>query len=92
MAFTEILTPFFSLADFAVVGTWKSTTAVSGIFDDDYVTPFGEVEANAAMFTCAAADVTTMAQGDAFAVGGVSYVVAGVARDHGIARLKLRRT
>ena len=90
MAFVENKTPFFSTSDFAVTALWKSTTSVNGIFDDDYVSPFGEVEANAAMFTCDG-DVA-IAQGDAFAVNGVSYVVAGVARDHGMARLKLRRT
>ena len=68
----------------------KGTTTVNGIFDDDYVSPFGDVEANAAMFTCDG-DVA-IAQGDALVVNSVSYVVAGVAREYGIARLKLRRT
>lgn len=90
MAFVEDKTPFFSTSDFAVTALWKGSASVAGIFDDDYVSPFGEIEANAAMFACDG-DVA-IAQGDAFVVNGVSYVVAGVARDHGMARLKLRRT
>lgn len=91
MAFVEDKTPFFNVADFAVVALWKGTTSINGIFDDDYVSPFGEVEANAAMFTCESALIATDPHGDAFVVNGTSYTVAGIAREQGVARLKLRK-
>lgn len=91
MAFVENLAPFFSVNDFAVVALWRGTTSINGMFDDDYVSPFGDVEANAAMFTCESALITTDPHGDAFVVNGTSYTVAGIASEYGVARLKLRK-
>jgi hypothetical protein len=87
--FAEDLAPFFSAADFGSAALWKGSVTVNGIFDDNYVSPFGEVEANAALFTCALASVSTIAHGDAFVVGGISYTVGAVEREHGVARIRL---
>lgn len=91
MAFTENLAPFFSISDFAVAALWKGTTSVNGIFDNGYLEAIaGVTEGSAPTFTCSAADVPSVAHGDALVVNAASYQVRGVEPDGtGVVLLRL---
>lgn len=54
--------------------------AVRGIFDAAYADPLG-VAASTPALLCASADVSTVAQGAAVEVNGISYTVAAVKPD-----------
>jgi hypothetical protein len=88
--FVEDLAPFFSTADFASAATWNGAP-VNGIFDRAYSEPLGNVaEAYGPVFQCAAADVPTVAHGDALIVDGAVYTVRGVEPDGtGVVLLRL---
>ncbi len=90
MAFAEDLSPFFDEDDFAVAGTLQGV-AVSGILDEEYVEPLGNlVEGRAPVFTCRSADVPSVAQGQTLVVGARSFKVRGVEPDGtGVVLLRL---
>lgn len=93
MAFAEDLAPFFSTSDFAVSALYNGATTVNGILDLAYLEPLGNaVEGSAPVFTCAAADVPVVAQGDTLAIGAATYKVRGVEPDGtGIVVLRLEK-
>jgi len=69
----EHLDPFF--ADFAVAMTLPSSAVVMGLFDNEFVDVYGTVQ-SAKVFTCAEAEITGLAVGNAVTLGGASYTVA----------------
>ena len=79
MAFVEDFDSFFDTEDFAVDATFGSTT-INGIFDESFMEVQG-VEGFHPVFTCAQADVSSIAHGNAITIGGVVYHVQGVQRD-----------
>lgn len=91
MAFVEDLAPFFNTRDFAVAALWKGVTSVDGIFGAPYRSPLDDiVEASAPTFTCASADIATVAHGDSLAIGAKTYKVAAVEPDGtGVTLLRL---
>lgn len=82
MAFDEDLSEFFDPDEFADTATFTpaggSPSAVNGIYDGSYVEPFADVEGNAPRFTCPTASIPDVQDGDALAVRGISFKVAGV--------------
>lgn len=90
MAFTEDLTPFFNEDDFAVAATLQGV-AVSGILDEEYVEPLGNVvEGRHPIFQCRASDVPSVAHGQSLVVGARTFKVRGVEPDGtGIMLLRL---
>ncbi len=86
MAFTEDPSEFLDTTHgFAVVATWKGTTSVNGIFDDDYfedgVGQGPGAESSQPRFLCRSSDVPAVAQNDTLAIGAVNYVVTSVHPD-----------
>lgn len=79
MAFVEDFEAFFDTEDFAVIATF-SGTSVSGIFDESFMEVQG-VEGFHPVFTCAQADVSSVAHGDSITIGGVVFHIQGVQRD-----------
>lgn len=74
--FVEDLSPFFG--DFGVAATLQGV-AVTGIFDEEYVEPIGNlVEGKAPVFTCASASVPAVAQGQTLVIGARTFKVRGV--------------
>lgn len=90
MAFSEDLTVFFNEDDFAVAATLQGV-AVSGIFDEDYVEPLGNVvEGKAPTFQCAASAVPSVAHGQSLVIGARTFKVRGVEPDGaGVVLLRL---
>lgn len=88
MSLADDIAATFDDDTFGVVATIGGAR-VNGIFDDSYISPFGEVEANAAGFTCSAADVATTTHGAAVTIGGANYKVGAIERQHGIATMRL---
>ena len=75
--------------DFGVAATVKGT-AVTGIFDAAYTEEFG-MAGTGPVLRIASADVPTVAQGDAVAVGSANYTVAAVEPDGtGVTLLRLQ--
>lgn len=65
-------------------------TAVTGIFDASYTEEFG-MAGTGPVLRIASADVPTVAQGDAVAVGSANYTVAAVEPDGtGVTLLRLQ--
>ena len=79
MAFIEDFDAFFDTDDFAVDAQFSGLT-VNGIFDESFMEVQG-VEGLHPVFTCAQADVASIAHGNAITIGGVVYHVQGVQRD-----------
>lgn len=90
MPFTEDLAPFFSPAEFGSAATLNGA-AVNGILDKEYAEPLGNMaQAYAPTFMCAAADIPSVAHGQALIVAGVTYKVRGVEPDGvGVVLLRL---
>ena len=90
MAFTEDLTVFFNEDDFAVAATLNGA-AVSGILEDDYVEPLGNVvEGRSPVWMCSAAAIPSVAHGQTLVVGARTFKVRGVEPDgSGIVLLRL---
>lgn len=90
MAFTEDLTVFFNEGDFAVAATLNGV-AVSGILDEEYLEPLGNVvEGKAPVFACRAAAVPSVAHGQTLVVGARTFKVRGVEPDGtGVVLLRL---
>lgn len=81
MAFAEDLTVFFNEDDFAVAATLQGA-AVSGILDEEYTEPLGNVvEGKTPIFQCRAADVPSVAHGQTLVVGARTFKVRGVEPD-----------
>ena len=78
MAFSEDLSEFFDVDDFAITATWNSQS-VKGIFDNEYFDETGGVgvESSNPVFMCTAADVSGIAEGDAITINATAYTVAG---------------
>ena len=91
MAFAEDLSVFFNEDDFAVAATLQGV-AVSGIFDEEYTEPLGNVvEGKTPIFQCRAADVPSVAHGQTLVVGGRTFKVRGVEPDGtGVVLLRLQ--
>jgi hypothetical protein len=88
--FAEDLSLFFNEADFAVAATLQGV-AVSGILDEEYVEPLGNlVEGRAPVFTCRGADAPSVAHGQTLVVGARTFKVRGVEPDGtGVVMLRL---
>lgn len=80
MAFTEPIAGFFNTADFAVTGTLAGVS-VTGIFDNGYFEPFGEVEGRQPTFVLPTASASSVAQGQSLVIGAATYKVRGVEPD-----------
>ena len=89
MAFAEDLAPFFSTADFAVAAALNGVS-VTGIFDNGYAEPFGEVEGRQPTFLLPTASAPSVAHGQSLVIGAATYKVRGVEPDGtGVTLLKL---
>ena len=77
MAITESFPAFFY--DFGVVATIGSAS-VTGVFDMPTAESFGIIGSDPA-FTCASADVSGVAAGQAVTIAGVGYTVTAVRPD-----------
>ena len=77
--FTEDLTDFLDPDDFAVQAVYLGQN-VNGILDREFVMVL-DMEAEHPTFTCSAADVLGVAQGQALTVNSTAYTVAGVQPD-----------
>ena len=89
MAFAEDLAPFFSTADFAVAAALNGVS-VTGIFDNGYAEPFGEVEGRQPTFVLPTASASSVAQGQSLVIGAATYKVRGVEPDGtGVTALRL---
>lgn len=88
--FAEDLTVFFNEDDFAVAATLQGV-AVSGIFEEDYVEPLGNVvEGKAPVFWCRSASVASVAHGQTLITGGRTFKVRGVEQEGtGVVMLRL---
>lgn len=90
--FAEDLTPFFDVASgFATSATWNGTTTVSGILDNDYAEPLGNVvQSLAPVFTLPTSSVPGVKHGDTLVISATTYKVRGVEPDGtGITTLRL---
>ena len=72
MAWAEDMSVFFDDLD-SVAATFPGGD-VQGYLDDEYVEALG-VAGVKPVFTCATVDVTSVTEGDAVTIGGVSYEV-----------------
>ncbi len=88
MAFTEDFDNYFDTDDFAVAASWTpnggEATTVNGVFDGEYFDDVGGsvgIESSQPRFTCAAADVPAVAQGDAIVISGTTYEIVNVQPD-----------
>jgi len=70
---------FFDPEEFGVAATIGGGT-VNGIFDNGYVAEL-DVESTRPTFTCATADVSTVAHGDSITISGTAYTVRGIEPD-----------
>lgn len=73
MLFTEPLDVFFS-GIFSTTATYKTATAVHGVFWNASAEQFG-IEARAPRFETKAANFIALAKGDAITVNSVSYKI-----------------
>lgn len=92
MAFTENISEFFDSDDFATAATYGAST-VYGIFDNEYADDLGGtvgVEGSNPTFTCAAADVAGIKDGDAITINATSYKVAGPPQPDGTGLITLQ--
>lgn len=84
MPFTEDLAAFTDPSDFGVAGLYTpsggTASTVNGIFDAEYQADNG-MEGSGPAFSCDAADVPSVAHGDALVIDDVDYVVRGVKPD-----------
>jgi len=77
--FAEDLSEFLDdteLADNATIGA----STIAGIFDNQFVEVNG-IEGVRPVFTCAEANVATIAHGDALTIKSISFKVAGIQPD-----------
>lgn len=74
MALSESLGGYF--ADFGEIATWKGTTDIVVIFDEESLVVLGEVETTAPSLQVIAEDVPGIKRGDSIVVGGGNYTVA----------------
>ena len=89
MAFTEPIASFFGTDDFAVTATLAGVS-VTGIFDNGYAEPFGEVEGRQPTFLLPTASAPIVAHGQSLVIGAATYKVRGVEPDGtGVTLLKL---
>lgn len=90
MPFTEDLTPFFSVAEFASSATLDGVS-VAGIFDNQYIDALG-VATRQPMFTLPTADAAAATTSSELVVEGVPYRVRSVEPDGtGVTVLMLER-
>jgi hypothetical protein len=78
MAFTEDFASYF--VDFGVTATVDGVS-VRGIFDNDFLSTLGITAGSGPVLLCAAADITSAAQGDAVTVAAVSYTITAIEPD-----------
>lgn len=69
--FTEDLTGFFDVGDFASAATFNGNT-VNGIFDNEYVEVEG-IESKRPVFLCETSDVSAYSRGATVIVEGATY-------------------
>ena len=79
MAFTETVTDFLDVDEFADEAT-IGTSTVNGIYDRQYIEVNG-VDSLTPTFYCALSDVSSVVQGDSVAVNSLSFTVADVQRE-----------
>jgi hypothetical protein len=102
VAFTEDLTQFFDVDEFAVTAVIKSWVArnstelrtIPVIFNDPMqeVAVFGaEVETNLSFVQCRTSDLAGVTRSHTMTIGGVDYRIAGIASDGtGVSNVQLR--
>ncbi len=82
--FTEDLTEFFATSDFAVTATLAGTISIAGIFANASSPIAGgeaAVEGSIPTFTCAMADIPSVAQGQTILINGATYTIIAVHPD-----------
>lgn len=91
MAFVEDRAVFFDPdGPGNVAGLLNGSFPLQGAFFGEYVSPFGVVEANAAVLACDEAAVPYVAQDDRLVIGTTHYTVVNVQRSgNGLVRLIL---
>lgn len=89
MAFVEDRDPFIS--DFAESAVWNGTTTISGLFDNFYFDPMGNIaEGSDPRFLVDTDAVVGIDQGDTLVIGSTTYKVRGKEPDGtGFTLLKL---
>jgi len=80
VAFVEPIAAFFNTDEFAVSATLAGVS-VTGIFDNGYFEPFGEVEGRQPTFTLPTSSAPSAAHGQALVIGAATYKVRGVEPD-----------
>jgi hypothetical protein len=91
VAFTEPLAAFFDTDGFAVSATLAGVS-VTGIFDNEYYEPMGEVQGASPVFTLPTASASTAAHGQSLVIGATTYKVRGVEPDGtGVTLLRLEK-
>ena len=91
MDFVEDRSVFFGLdGPGNVAGIVNGTFPLQGAFFGEYVSPYGVVEANAAVLACDEAVLPYVAQGDRLVIGQQHYTIVNIKRDGtGVVRLVL---
>ncbi len=79
MGFTEDFGDFFVDEEFGITATFSGSNVV-GIFEETFIVVHG-IEGLHPVFTCALADVSGAAHGDAITIAGGSYKVVSVQKD-----------
>jgi hypothetical protein len=77
--FAEDLSEFLDSTEMADNATIGAST-IAGIFDNQFVEVHG-IEGMRPVFTCAEANVASIAHGDALTINATSYKVAGIQPD-----------
>ena len=84
MPFTEDLSAFLNVDEFATAATWNAGT-IYGIFDNGYLgVPAGvvvDLESAATSYHCQTADVSTAVHGDTITINAVVYTIVGIQPD-----------
>jgi hypothetical protein len=100
MPFTEDLSVFFNVADFATAAAYLVAGApddaepatVNGVFDNAFEMVMGSVEDSGPRFLCRQADVPGVTHGATLTIGTTMYQVVGVQPDGtGTVQLRLAR-
>lgn len=77
----ETATAANAVAALANVTAVVDGVTVNGIFDNDFLIALGVTAGTGPVLLCAAADITSAAQGDTVVVGGISYTITSLEPD-----------
>ena len=83
MPMTEDATAFFQTTEFAIAATFDTSTTVNGIFDSEYIDFNEQVATQRPIFTCALADVTSVANAidKNLVIGSTTYIIRNARPD-----------